>query len=232
MSEPPRTNRAARIMLVDDDDPLREVVRYALAREGFEVIEARDGEAARRLLDEAIPDVLVLDVAMPRLDGFSLCRELRARSDVPVLFLSARSDEVDRVLGLDLGGDDYVTKPFSTRELVSRVKALLRRRLAPEPAVLTWGRLRLDIDEHRVFVDDVEVVLTATELRLLAALLRRPHRALGREELADAAYPDARNVSERTVDSHIRRVRAKLRPFGLDPFETVHGVGFRLGAAS
>jgi two-component system OmpR family response regulator len=174
-------------MLVDDDDPLREVVRYALAREGFEVIEARDGEAARRLLDESIPDVLVLDVAMPRLDGFSLCRELRARSDVPVLFLSARSDEVDRVLGLDLGGDDYVTKPFSTRELVSRVKALLRRRLAPEPSVLTWGRLRLDIDEHRVFVDDVEVVLTATELRLLAALLRRPHRALGREELADAA---------------------------------------------
>jgi len=223
---------APRIMLVDDDDHLREVVRYALAREGFTVIEAKDGEAARRLLDEAIPDVLVLDVAMPKLDGFSLCRELRMRSDVPVLFLSARGDEVDRVLGLDLGGDDYVTKPFSTREVVSRVKALLRRRGgAAEPTVLTWGALRLLVDEHRVFVGDDEVVLTATELRLLAALLRRPHRALGRNELAEAAYPDARSVSDRTVDSHIRRVRAKLRPFGMDPFETVHGVGFRLGAA-
>lgn len=221
----------ARVMIVDDDDHLREVVRYALAREGFLVVEARDGEAARRLLEDTTPDVLVLDVAMPKLDGFSLCRELRARSDVPVLFLSARNDEVDRVLGLDLGGDDYVTKPFSTRELVSRVKALLRRRAGtPEPTVLTWGPLRIALDEHRVFVGDDEVVLTATELRLLAALVRRPHRALGREELADAAYPDARNVSERTVDSHIRRVRAKLRPFGLDPFETVHGVGFRLGA--
>ncbi len=223
-------SRPPRIMVVDDDDPLREVVRYALAREGFTVIEARDGEAARRLLADDIPDVLVLDVAMPRLDGFSLCRELRTRSDVPVLFLSARNDEVDRVLGLDLGGDDYVTKPFSTRELVSRVKALLRRRGgAVEPTVLCWGPLRLDVAEHRAFVGTDEVVLTATELRLLAALLRRPHRALGRDELAEAAYPDARSVSERTVDSHIRRVRAKLRPFGLDPFETVHGVGFRLG---
>jgi two-component system OmpR family response regulator len=218
-------------MLVDDDDHLREVVRYALAREGFTVIEAKDGEAARRLLEDDIPDLLVLDVAMPRLDGLSLCREIRKRSDVPVLFLSARGDEVDRVLGLDLGGDDYVTKPFSTRELVSRVKALLRRSSgSTKPAVLTWGKLRLLVDEHRVFVGDEEVVLTATELRLLAALLERPNRALGREELADAAYPDARSVSDRTVDSHIRRVRAKLRPFGLDPFETVHGVGFRLGA--
>ncbi len=229
----PASRVMPKIMVVDDDDHLREVVRYALAREGFVVVEARDGEAARRLLEDSIPDLLVLDVAMPRLDGFSLCRELRARSDVPVLFLSARNDEVDRVLGLDLGGDDYVSKPFSTRELVSRVKALLRRRAsAPEPTTLVWGRLHLNVDEHRVFVDDQEVVLTATELRLLVALLRRPHRALSRDELAEAAYPDARNVSERTVDSHIRRVRAKLRPFGLDPFETVHGVGFRLGAAS
>jgi two-component system OmpR family response regulator len=220
-------------MVVDDDDRLREVVRYALAREGFTVIEARDGEQARQLLEDSIPDVLVLDVAMPRLDGLALCRELRTRSDVPVLFLSARGDELDRVLGLDIGGDDYVTKPFSTRELVSRVKALLRRRGggASKATVLVWGKLRLLLDEHRVFVGDEEVVLTATELRLLAALLERPHRALGREELADAAYPDARSVSDRTVDSHIRRVRAKLRPFGLDPFETVHGVGFRLGVA-
>lgn len=224
-------SQAARILVVDDDDHLREVVRYALAREGYTVIEARDGEAARRMLDSN-PDLLVLDVAMPRLDGFSFCRELRQESDVPVLFLSARNDEIDRVLGLDLGGDDYLGKPFSTRELVSRVRALLRRRKpADGPAVLTWGKLEVDVGEHRVRVDGQEVELTATELRLLAALLRRPNRALGREELALAAYPDGRSVSERTIDSHIRRVRAKLRPFGLDPFETVHGVGFRLGAA-
>lgn len=221
----------ARILVVDDDDHLREVVRYALAREGYTVMEARDGEAARRMLDSN-PDLLVLDVAMPRLDGFSFCRELRQESDVPVLFLSARNDEIDRVLGLDLGGDDYLGKPFSTRELVSRVRALLRRRKPAEgPAVLVWGKLEVDVGEHRVRVDGEDVELTATELRLLAALLRRPNRALGREELALAAYPDGRSVSERTIDSHIRRVRAKLRPFGLDPFETVHGVGFRLGAA-
>ncbi|HWB79667.1 MAG TPA: response regulator transcription factor [Nannocystaceae bacterium] len=221
----------ARILVVDDDDHLREVVRYALAREGYTVIEARDGEAARRMLDSN-PDLLVLDVAMPRLDGFSFCRELRQESDVPVLFLSARNDEIDRVLGLDLGGDDYLGKPFSTRELVSRVRALLRRRKPAEgPAVLVWGKLEVDVGEHRVRVDGQDVELTATELRLLAALLRRPNRALGREELALAAYPDGRSVSDRTIDSHIRRVRAKLRPFGLDPFETVHGVGFRLGAA-
>ncbi|MBC8069212.1 MAG: response regulator transcription factor [Deltaproteobacteria bacterium] len=225
---------AARILVVDDDDHLREVVRYALAREGFAITEARDGEAARRLIAQHPEgfELLVLDVAMPKLDGFSLCRELRATSGVPVLFLSARNDEIDRVLGLDLGGDDYLGKPFSPRELVSRVKALLRRARPAAPAsVLVWGRLRVDTSEHRVFVDEREVELTATELRLLAALLRRPHRALAREELAAAAYDDGRAVSERTVDSHVRRVRAKLRPFGIDPFETVHGVGFRLGAA-
>lgn len=222
-----------RVLLVDDDDHLREVVRYALAREGYVVTEARDGEMARALVESSSPDLIVLDVTMPKLDGFSLCRELRRTNDVPVLFLSARSDEIDRVLGLDLGGDDYVTKPFSTRELVSRVRALLRRRAPPVAAeTLQWGRLRIAVDEHRVYVGDEEVVLTATELRLLAALVRRPHKALARDELAATAYPDERNVSDRTIDSHIRRIRAKLRPFGLDPFETVHGVGFRLGAAS
>ncbi len=219
-----------RILLVDDDDHLREVVRYALSREGFVVVEASDGEAAKRLFEQDEPDLLVLDVAMPKLDGFSLCRELRKHSEVPVLFLSARDDEIDRVLGLDLGGDDYVTKPFSPRELVSRVKALLRRtRPVATPALLQWGPLQVRLDEHRVFVGEVELTLTATELRLLGALLSRPRRAVTREELAEAAYPDARAVSERTIDSHIRRVRAKLKPFDLDPFETVHGVGFRLG---
>ena len=218
----------ARILVIDDDDPLREVVRYALAREGFEVAEAADGEVAWAMLRAGPPfDLLVLDVGMPRLDGFALCRRVRESSDVPILFLSSRGDEIDRVLGLDLGGDDYVTKPFGTRELVSRVKARLRRRNGSD-AVVAAGTLRLAPDRHRAWVGAAEIELTATEFRLLAALAQRPDRVLQREELAALSYPDGRCVSGRTVDSHLRRIRAKLRPHGLDPIETVHGVGFRM----
>lgn len=219
-----------RILVVDDDAPLREVVRYALARDDFAVVEAADGEQALRLFAEHSPDLVVLDVNLPYLDGLSVCRELRATSGVPILFLSCRGDEVDRVLGLDLGGDDYVTKPFSPRELVSRVKAILRR---GEPVVhaaadLTVGPLRIAVASHQVFVSDAELRLTATEFRILSALVRARARVLDRGQLAHDAYPDGRSVSERTLDSHVRRIRAKLRPHGLDPIETVHGVGFRL----
>jgi two-component system, OmpR family, response regulator len=213
----------ATILVIDDDDHLREVVRYALAREGFEILEAADGEAAWAMFERC--DLLVLDVGMPRLDGLTLCRRVRERSDVPIVFLSARGEEVDRVLGLDLGGDDYVTKPFSTRELVSRVKARLRKRSA---SAVQSGALRLAPDRHRAWVGAAEVELTATEFRLLAAFVRRPDRVLDRDELAALSYPDGRCVSGRTVDSHLRRIRAKLRPHGVDPIETVHGVGFRL----
>jgi two-component system OmpR family response regulator len=211
------------ILVIDDDDHLREVVRYALAREGFAVLEAADGEAAWAMFERC--DLLVLDVGMPHLDGLALCRRVRERSDVPIVFLSARGEEIDRVLGLDLGGDDYVTKPFSTRELVSRVKARLRKRSAP---AVCSGALRLAPDRHRAWVGAAEVELTATEFRLLAAFVCRPDRVLDREALAALSYPDWRCVSGRTVDSHLRRIRAKLRPHGVDPIETVHGVGFRL----
>jgi two-component system OmpR family response regulator len=162
---------------------------------------------------------------------------VRARSTVPILFLSARNDELDRVLGLELGGDDYVTKPFSTRELVSRIKALLRRARAtarhegaarPSPSILRRGRLTMAPEQHRAWIGAAEITLTATEFRLLAALLGRPGRVFSRPELATAAYPDARRISDRTVDSHVRRVRAKLRDHDADPIETVHGVGYRL----
>ena len=226
-------NDNARILVVDDDAPLREVVRYALARESFVVSEAADGEQALAQFDAREPDLVVLDVNLPRLDGLAVCRRLRERSAVPILFLSCRGDEVDRVLGLDLGGDDYVTKPFSPRELVSRVRAILRR---GQPARehepdLRQGPLRLSPANHRVTVDDDEVKLTATEFRLLAALMRAGQRVVERRELSRAAYPDGRHVSERTIDSHVRRIRAKLRPRGVDPIETVHGVGLRLRAA-
>jgi len=221
----------ARILVVDDDAPLREVVRYALARESFEVTEAADGEQALAQFDAREPDLVVLDVNLPRLDGLAVCRRLRERSTVPILFLSCRGEEVDRVLGLDLGGDDYVTKPFSPRELVSRVRAILRRGQPTLEPDLHHGPLHLSPATHRASVGGEEVKLTATEFRLLAALMRAGQRVLERRELSRVAYPDGRHVSERTIDSHVRRIRAKLRPRGVDPIETVHGVGLRLRAA-
>ncbi len=226
----------AEILVVDDDPRLREVVRYALSREGFSVREAANGVEALQALDQAPVDLLVLDVMMPEMDGMELCRQVRRRSEVPIVFLSSKDDELDRVLGLELGGDDYITKPFSTRELVSRVKAVLRRtRRAPaqeEPEddaeILHSGRLRMDQGKHRVFVGGEEIPLTVTEFRILQVLLRRPGRVYTRDELAERAYPGRHHVSECTLDSHIRRVRQKMRPHGLDPVETVHGLGYRL----
>ncbi len=223
-------SEGATILVVDDDAPLREVVRYALASQQFTVTEAADGEQALARFEECEPDLVVLDVNMPRLDGLAVCRQLRTRSAVPIVFLSCRGDEIDKVLGLDLGGDDYVTKPFSPRELVSRVKAILRRG-RPQPSADTdvvVGELRLSPATHRAIAKGHEVRLTATEFRLLLALMRGKARVLGRAELGRRAYADGRSVSERTIDSHVRRIRAKLRPHGLDPIETIHGVGLRL----
>ena len=227
----------ARLLVVDDDPHLREVLRYALSRDGHEVREARDGAEAVKLALAEVPDLVVLDIVMPVMDGLEACRELRKKSTVPVVFLSSRDEELDRVLGLEMGGDDYLTKPFSTRELCARVKAVLRRarpmpRAADEAAVLRCGTLRLDVVEHRAWVDHAagphEVVLTVTEFALLEVLMSRPGRAYTREELTDRAYGDGYHLAERTLDSHVRRIRAKLRDEGLDPIETVHGLGYRL----
>ncbi len=221
------------ILIVDDDAPLREVVRYALERAGFAVREAADGVEALAMARSQPPDLIVLDMAMPHLDGLSVCRALRADpgGGPAILFLTARDDEVDRVLGLELGGDDYVTKPFSPRELASRVKAVLRRtRPAPAPPshqVESHG-LRLDTEQRRVWSGTTEVTLTATEFELLQALLRRPTKVFTRDELVEHAYGVGHHVSDRTIDSHIRRVREKLRAAGCDAVDTVHGVGFRL----
>jgi two-component system, OmpR family, response regulator len=222
---------ARRILVVDDDPRLREVVRYALSREGFEIDEAGDGHAALAACEAKLPDLVVLDVVMPELDGIEVCRRIRQRSRVPILFLSSRGEEVDRVLGLELGGDDYVTKPFSPRELVSRVKAVLRRS-GDEPetstGTLQLGDVRLDPHEVRVFAGKTELDLTATEFRLLQVLMTKPGRVYTRDELMERGYEGTHFVSGRTLDSHIRRIRKKFKDTGRDPIETVHGMGFRM----
>jgi two-component system, OmpR family, response regulator len=219
-----------RILVVDDDPHLREVVRYALSRQGFAVAEAADGAAALRAQAESPADLVVLDIVMPEMDGIETCRALRAKSRVPIVFLSSRDEELDRVLGLELGADDYVTKPFSTRELVARVKAVLRRATpAPEATPqLRAGAVRLDLEAHRAFVGDAEIELTVTEFAILRVLVARPGRAYTRDDLVTHAYGEGHHISERTLDSHIRRIRQKLRDAGVDPVETVHGLGYRL----
>ncbi len=228
----------ARILLVDDDPHLREMLGYALRREGYELSEAGDGAEALRSFAQQPADLVVLDIMMPELDGLEVCRQLRRSSRVPIVFLSSKAEELDRVLGLELGGDDYVTKPFSPRELVSRVRAVLRRSQAPPlpPAedqavseVMSMGPLRLDSQAHRCTVNGVDLGLTLTEFRMLQALLSAPGRAYSRDELVDRSYEGRHFVSGRTVDSHVRRIRAKLRDAGMDDvIETVHGLGFRL----
>lgn len=221
-----------KILIVDDDPHIREVLRFALKKAGFETCEAENGAAALARYAEARPDLVVLDILMPEMDGTEVCRRIRQRSATPIVFLSSKDDEVDRILGLELGGDDYVTKPFSPRELVARVRAVLRRGAAgetPEEArTLAHGRLRLDLDQFKAWWDGHEVVLTATEFGILRTLLRHPGKVYTREELMNSAYDFHNVVSDRTIDSHVRRVRSKIAAVGGDPIETAHGFGYKL----
>jgi two-component system OmpR family response regulator len=219
------------ILVADDEAHIRDVVQYALERDGFRVLTAADGMQALERVREGGVDLVVLDVLMPELDGLAVCRALRAERSIPIVFLSSRAEEVDRILGLELGGDDYVVKPFSPRELATRVKAVLRRTSAPPkdaPRPLVHGPLTLDPEAHELRVDGTVVELTATEFELLHTLLDFAGRVLTRAELIEQVRDDAYHVTERTVDTHVRRIRAKLRPFGCDPIETVHGVGYKV----
>jgi two-component system OmpR family response regulator len=223
-----------RVLVADDDPHLREVVRYALEQAGFAVEEAKNGKEALDRVRAQPPALLVLDIMMPELDGLEVCREVRKQQPVPIVFVSSRDDELDRVLALELGGDDFVPKPFSPRELVARVKAVLRRSAVPvaveTTAVLEKGPLRVDLTTWRAAWNGREVVLTATELELLAVLLRSPERVFTRDDLMSKAY-DGVVVSDRTIDSHVRRIRQKFAAAGGTVVETVHGVGYRLGVS-
>ena len=217
------------VLVVDDDAHIREVARFALARAGYAVELATDGIAAEARLARGGVDLVVLDILMPELDGLALCRRLDRR--IPVVFVSSRGEEADRVLGLELGADDYLAKPFSPRELVARVGAVLRRtstEALPEARPpLALGEVSVDRDRHEVRVRGEVLAVTATELRLLAALLLHRGRVLSRGQLIAAAYPGEHHVTERTIDTHIRNLRSKLGT--ADVIETVHGVGYRCG---
>jgi two-component system OmpR family response regulator len=205
-----------------------------LRRAGYQPLPVADGSAALDVAARELPALAILDILMPELDGTSVCLRLRARSDMPVIFLTSKDEELDRILGLELGADDYVVKPFSPRELVARVKAVLRRKSGAAHADgerLASGKLTIDLEARTASWDGAEVALTATEFALLKAITAQPRRVFTRENLMTAAYPDARFVSDRTIDSHIRHIRAKFQAAGGDPIETVHGTGYKLASS-
>lgn len=222
-----------RILVVDDEPHIRDVITFALERAGMMVAVARDGSEALIAWRRTAPDLIVLDIGMPELDGLDVCRQIRRSSDVPILFLSARDEEVDRIIGLEIGGDDYVSKPFSPRELVARVKAILKRAAGPLPLLtepIVRGPLRLDRAGHTVSWNGKAIALTALEFAVMASVLGRPEMVFSREQLMVAAYGGDIHVSERTIDSHVRNLRAKFAAAGCaSVITTVHGVGFKLG---
>lgn len=227
------------ILVVDDDRKTAAAVRLYLESAGFQVMVAQDGREALEAARERRPDLVVLDVMLPRVDGLEVCRTLRAESDVAVILLTARTTEEDKLVGLDLGADDYVTKPFSPRELVARVKAVLRRaapqsfrerRADGEPTELRFPGLVVDLAGHTVAVRGEAVAVTPNEFRLLAALARAPGRAFRRTELVERAFGWDYEGMERTVDAHVMNLRRKIDPRGPEGgswIETVYGVGYR-----
>lgn len=220
------------ILVVEDDAKAAGLIRLYLEHAGFAVETAGDGRAAlERALREPEPRLIVLDVMLPHVDGFEVCRRLRAESDVPIILVTARVEEDDRLAGLDLGADDYVSKPFSPRELVARVRAVLRRSPDAEPAgpAIERGGVRLDPSAHRAEVRGATVDLTPREFRLLHTLMRSPGRAFTRQELVERALGRDFEGLDRTIDAHVKNLRRKLESDGTDAsvIETVAGVGYR-----
>lgn len=231
---PPRAAgiESASILLIEDDPILQSTLAYNLLRAGFRVLTASDGEAGLSIAERDDLDLIVLDLMLPGINGFQVLRRLRTTSDVPVLILSARSEEQDKVDGLELGADDYVVKPFALSELLARVRSTLRRRATPAarpPAVLYRGSLRIEPERRRATVDDVELSLRPKEFGLLVALAMEPGRVFGRQQLLDAVWGEEIIVDERTVDVHVSWLRGKLAEAGLlqEVIRTVYGEGYR-----
>jgi DNA-binding response OmpR family regulator len=222
------------ILVIDDEPSIREVVTLYLQRAGYRVLVAADGEAALQALDRHSPDLVVLDLMLPQVDGLEITRKMRATGDTPIIMLTARREETDRILGLEMGADDYVVKPFSPRELVSRVKAVLRRtggvpHVGDNGQVLSFGDLRIDPQTRLVEVGGEESSLTATEFDLLWALARHPRQVLNRDQLLDMVWGFNEYVDPSTVTVHVRRLREKIEPDPSHPRHvlTVWGVGYK-----
>lgn len=220
-----------KILVVDDEDSVRELIELYLKKESFEVVHAKDGKEALRLNGEHHPDLIILDLMLPGIDGWEVCRQIRTGSKVPIIMLTARAEEIDRIVGLELGADDYVVKPFSPRELVARVKAILRRgtSAAEESEILSFPDLRIDRVQHKVEVNREEVHLTPTEFRLLWCLASRPARVFSRAELLDRIWGYDSESDARTVDVHIKRLRQKTKAAESKSFSitTVWGLGYK-----
>ena len=220
------------ILVIDDEKDLIELVRYNLENDGFDVIAATDGQSGLDVVKKHRPDLVVLDLMMPGLDGLQVCQQLRAdprSARIPLIMLTAKATEADRIIGLELGADDYITKPFSPREVVARVKALLRRMNARDETqqIIRCGDLSIDLSGHEVSFRGQRVSLTATEFRILEFLAARPGRVFSRDEIIDAALGNDTAVFDRTVDVHITAIRRKLGAGG-DYIETVRGFGYKL----
>lgn len=221
------------VLVVDDDPHIREVVCFALEKAGYNTLTASNGVEAIDQHRDFQPDLIVLDILMPELDGLSVCRELRQLSAVPIVLLSSRDEEVDRILGLEMGADDYVCKPFSPRELVARVRANLRRHKEldepkPNTELIETDGYQINLETFEASWQGESLPLTHTEFQLLRTLVNRPDKVFTRDALMQGAYDVRRVVSQRTIDSHIRRLRDKLIAAGAPGIKTVHGVGYRL----
>lgn len=222
-----------RVLVVEDEARLSRVLEDYLAAAGYAVFALKDGGQVVSWVRGQRPDLVLLDIMLPGADGLALCREIRAFSEVPIIFITARVEEIDRLLGLELGGDDYICKPFSPREVIARVKALLRRTAAMHDATPQRGLIVLDERSLRVRTDEASVELTVVEYKLLEALHREPGRIFSRSQLMDRIYQDSRIVSDRTIDSHIKKLRRKLA--GLLPqvelIQSVYAAGYRYDPA-
>jgi len=225
-------DRAPRILLVDDEHAIQTLLSYPLRKDGYDVVQATDGRAALARFAEGTYDLVVLDLMLPKLDGLEVCRRIRARSTVPIIMLTARAEEIDKVVGLEIGADDYITKPFSMREFRSRVKAVLRRAERPADDGLAepfeHGDLRIDFAKRIVERGGQPIKLTYVEFEILAALVRSPGRVFSRVQLLESIWGDASYRDPRTIDVHIRHLREKLEPDPREPqfLFTVRGAGY------
>jgi two-component system, OmpR family, phosphate regulon response regulator PhoB len=220
-----------RILIVEDDPDILKLLSYNIQSAGYDVVTAVDGNAALAMVKQYSPDLLILDIMIPGIDGFEVCKELKRGQEtrnIPVIMLTAKGEEVDRIVGLELGADDYMVKPFSPRELILRVRAILRRGTAEAGVETVWQQdgMVVDFEGHKLTVDGEEVLLTATEFKLLKELIRNPGKVQTRDRLLDSVWAYRFDGYARTVDTHVRRLRQKLGLYS-DRVETVRGVGYR-----